>query len=175
MFRSHPCKGRAASPDLLQVAAAVLCTAAALASGCATSSSSVDDRRGFVDAIESERLLQIARRSYEAGDLEATERTLRQALESNPFDGRIHYNLGVIELNTGRLTSAVERFERAAELMPQAVEPQLGIAYALLQTGHYELAADIFKQALGLDPTNSNASKGLLLALNQADGIQGEK
>ncbi|NEU34415.1 tetratricopeptide repeat protein, partial [bacterium LRH843] len=67
----------------------------------------------------------------------------------------------------GQFDSAAKRFERASELMPQAIEPQLGIASILLQIGRYEAAADAFKRALELDPTSRTASEGLVLSLGQ--------
>ncbi len=142
-------------------------TAAVTTGGCGstTTHAKTSSPRGFIDAEASQELLAEARAQFEAGNLVGAERTLELAAEANPFDGRLHYNLGVLALRQGRFDSAAQRFARAAELMPQAVGPQLGIASTLLQTGRFEAAADAFKRALELDPTSRTASKGLVLSL----------
>lgn len=146
----------------------VVVTAAAMG-GCGSTSTKArtsSDQR-FVDAEASQRLLSEARGHFEAGKVQDAERTLELATKANPFDGRLHYNLGVLALQQGRFDSAAKRFERASELMPQAIEPQLGIASTLLQIGRYEAAAGAFKRALELDPTSRTASEGLVLSLGQ--------
>jgi len=141
---------------------------AATAGGCGSTATSArtSPSQGFIDAEASQELLSEARAQFEAGNLTGAERTLELAAEANPFDGRLHYNLGVLALQQGQFDSAVQRFARAAELMPQAVEPQLGIASTLLQTGRFEAAADAFKRALEVDPSNPTASEGLVRALD---------
>ncbi|MCR9218530.1 MAG: tetratricopeptide repeat protein [bacterium] len=145
-------------------------TVAATGGGCGSTATNANtsQSQGFIDAKASQQLLSEARARFESGNLIETERTLELAAEANPFDGRLHYNLGVLALRQGRFDSAAKRFERASGLMPQAVEPQLGIASTLLQTGRYEAAADAFKRALELDPTSRTASEGLTIAMDCA-------
>lgn len=144
-------------------------TVAAVAGGCRSTATHArtSPAQGFIDAEASQELLSEARAQFEAGNLTEAERTLELAAGANPFDGRLHYNLGVLALRQGRFDSAAQRFARAAELMPQTVGPQLGIASTLLQTGRFEAAADAFKRALELDPTSRTASEGLVLSLEQ--------
>ena len=142
-------------------------TTAAFGSGCGSTTPDAGtlSSRGIVDVDTSERLLTQAREHFEAGDVDRAEQSLELALDANPYDGRLHYNLGVLALRQGRFETAAKRFERAAELMPQAVGPQLGIASTLMQTGRYEAAADAFKRVLEMDPTSRTASEGLVLSL----------
>lgn len=149
-------------------------TVAATAGGCGSTATGAktSPAQSFIDAEASRQLLSEARAQFEAGNLIEAERTLELAAEANPFDGRLHYNLGVLALREGRFDNAAKRFERASELMPQAVEPQLGIASTLLQTGRYKAAADAFKRALELDPTSRTASEGLLIALDRSQPVQ---
>ncbi|XHC25631.1 MAG: tetratricopeptide repeat protein [Phycisphaerales bacterium] len=160
-------KSNRISPGMILTALIV----AATAGGCGSTATSArtSPAQGFIDAEASQELLSEARAQFEAGNLLEAERTLELAAEANPFDGRLHYNLGVLALRQGRFDSAAKRFERASELMPQAVEPQLGIASTLLHTGRYQAAADAFKRALELDPTNRTASDWFMIALDRAE------
>jgi Flp pilus assembly protein TadD len=161
---------------LNRISTGVIVTAmivAAAAGGCRSTAThaKTSPAQGFIDAEASQELLSEARAQFEAGNLTEAERTLELAAEANPFDGRLHYNLGVLALRQGRFDSAAKRFERAGELMPQAVGPQLGIASTLLQTGRYDAAADTFKRALELDPTSRRALEGLAIALDLAQPV----
>ena len=153
---------------------AILAFAGALAAssaliGCSTTAGSRGSDAGtFVDEAEADRLLAEARGLFETGDLAGTENTLRLAIDANPFDGRAHYNLGVLALREGRFSTAASRFERAAELMPRDARPQLGIGSVLLQTGRHSAAADAFKRALELEPGSQIAADGLTTALDRS-------
>lgn len=122
-------------------------------------------QRPLVDAEAANQYLLEAKAAFASGDLLQTERNLALALKADPFDGRLHYNLGVLALRRGEYEAALSGFERAKQLLPQAVEPHLGIAATLLQAGRHRLAADVFQQALELDPSNTIASEGLALAV----------
>ena len=154
------------------LAASCVLVASGCASGNAGQSSS---EKPYVDADKSARLLAEARAEFDAGSHGDAEQSLLLAVGANPFDGRLHYNLGVLALRRGAYESAVSRFERAADLMPQAVEPQLGIASILLQTGRYDSAAEVFGKALELDPANAVALRGLAIAIDQSDPVQSRR
>lgn len=149
-------------------AGCIATTAAFLGTGCESTprSEAMPDSPALIDVEASERLIAQARGQFEAGDIGQASQTLDLAVAANPYDGRLHYNLGVLALRQGNFDTAATRFERAAELMPQSAGPQLGIASTLLQTGRYETAAEAFKRALELDPDNRAASEGLMIALD---------
>ncbi len=127
----------------------VALTSAAFGSGCGSTTPMLERRRLVALSTSTRRSDCLHRRSaFEAGDVDQAEQSLELALDANPYDGRLHYNLGVLALRAGRIETAAKRFEQAAVLMPQAVGPQLGIASTLLQTGRYESAAVAFKRAL---------------------------
>jgi len=139
-----------------------LCFCAWSLPGCQSGAKSgATDGMMYVDAVEAERLLGRARSEYETGNVATAESILREALAANPFDGRLHYNLGVIELASERIGSALQRFERAAELMPQAVEPQLGLASVWLAANEHAAAADALQRAIDLDPRHARAMEML--------------
>lgn len=147
-----------------------------LASGCATGDAIRNSsEKPFIDADRAATLLEQARSEFDAGLHAQSEQSLLLAVEENPFDGRLHYNLGVLALRRGAYETAVSRFERAAELMPQSVEPQIGIATVLLQTGRLGLAAEAFQRAIEIDPTNAMASSGLSMVLDRRDPEQSRR
>ncbi len=147
-----------------------------ITSGCAADSASQSSGdKPFVDADKAATLLAEARAEFDAGSPAEAEQSLLLAVDANPFDGRLHYNLGVLALRRGSYEAAVSRFKRAAELMPQAVEPQLGIASVLLQAGRYDSAAEAFKRAMELDPANAVALRGLAIAIDQSDPVEGRR
>ncbi|MFI4854369.1 MAG: tetratricopeptide repeat protein [Phycisphaerales bacterium JB065] len=146
------------------------------ASGCAAGNAGQrSGEKPFVDADKAASLLAEARAEFDAGSADDAEQSLLLAVDANPFDGRLHYNLGVLALRRGAYETAVSRFERATELMPQAVEPQLGIASTLLQTGRFESAAEAFNRALELDPANAVALRGLAIAIDQSDPLESRR
>ncbi|XHC26521.1 MAG: tetratricopeptide repeat protein [Phycisphaerales bacterium] len=152
----------------------VLVAIISTATGCASPTTGAPGgQRPFVDAETASAYLLEAEAAFASGDLLQTERNLALALEADPFDGRLHYNLGVLALRRGEYDAALSGFERAMQLLPQAVEPQLGIAATLLQTGRHSLAADVFQQALELDPSNTIASEGLALAVELTGAHEG--
>ena len=118
-----------------------------------------------MDAAEAAQRLTQARELFEEGDLVGTESTLRLAIDANPFDGRAHYNLGVLALREGRFSTAAARVERAAEVMPRDARPQIGIGSVLLQTGRAGAASEAFKRAMEIDPSNDQAAGGFAIAI----------
>lgn len=144
----------------------LLATIISAAAGCMSPTTGAQGgQQLFVDAEAANQYLLEAKAAFASGDLLQTERNLALALKADPFDGRLHYNLGVLALRRGEYEAALSGFERAKQLLPQAVEPHLGIAATLLQAGRHRLAADVFQQALELDPSNTIASEGLALAV----------
>ncbi len=80
------------------------------------------------------------------------------------FEGARLYRSGTDALDHGRPELAIERLERAAQLLPDASEIQnhLGLAYA--QAGRREDARTAFRRALALDCDNEAARFNLAIA-----------
>ena len=62
------------------------------------------------------------------GDLDRARDVLLRALPYGAGDARLHYNLGLVELDLGRIPLAMTRFERALE-----IDPEYGLARAMLE------------------------------------------
>ena len=70
---------------------------------------------------------------WNMGRTDQAQRLFRHALESNPYDGRPHNNLGVIDLEAGALEEALGHFEVARRLAPGDPGPALNVGVALLR------------------------------------------
>ena len=70
-------------------------------------------------------------------------------------------NLGALHLRNGRLSQAVQHFERLTDLMPRdaRVRYTLGVVYARI--GNEALAREQLDIALHLDPTDQRSAKAL--------------
>ncbi|MFU8829047.1 MAG: tetratricopeptide repeat protein [Phycisphaerales bacterium] len=144
---------------------------AALGTSCATTDQNPWLGTGYVDTVASEQHLADARRAELDGDLDSMAASLEAAIRSNPYDGRPHYNLGVIELRAGRLQAAAERFDQASRLMPEKAEPLVGLGAVWLQAKRLEEASEAFRRAIEIDPTSPRARAGLVMAMEYAPGV----
>jgi predicted Zn-dependent protease len=128
-----------------------------------------DLRQAVADEVEAHRKLeadpawqagQHGLRLMSAGQLEAAEADLRQALKSRPNDAELVGGLGLIRLRQGRHGEAEQWFAKAAALDAEGRKKWLGLiatarlwggiaeARAALAAGHVEVAADKLR-ALG--------------------------
>lgn len=143
---------------------------AAFGMSCANTDHNPPIGTGYVDTVASEQHLADARRAELDGDLDGVVASLNAAIRSNPYEGRAHYNLGVIELRAGRLQAAAERFDQASRLMPEKAEPLVGLGAVWLQAKRLEEASEAFRRAIEIDPTSPRARAGLVIAMEYATG-----
>lgn len=85
----------------------------------------------------------------------------QRALQLNPQLAETHNNLGLLLHSTGDVATAVEHYEKAAEL-----EPQAGFYQANLSRGHFELkqydsARQAAERAIQADPSLNGAHETL--------------
>jgi tetratricopeptide (TPR) repeat protein len=88
-------------------------------------------------------------------------RAFRRAIELDPRAPDPHRNLAAVLLDRRDIPAAVQHAERAVSLAPgdAAARDLLGIAFAA--QGRPDLAAQQFREALRLDPTNATAREHL--------------
>lgn len=139
-----------------------------LGMSCASTSENPSPGAGYIDAAASERHLAEARQAELAGDLDGMVASLEAAIRSNPYEGRAHYNLGVIQLRAGRLKAAAERFDQASMLMPEKAEPLIGLGAVWLQARQLDEASEAFRRAIEIDPANQWARAGLVMAMDRS-------
>jgi tetratricopeptide (TPR) repeat protein len=85
---------------------------------------------------------------------------LEQSLAIRENDAA-HLNLGVIDLNRGRVADAIEQFKRAIALKPRSVEAHVNLANAYGQAELFEDSIEAYRKALELEPTNEIARRML--------------
>ena len=99
------------------------------------------------------------------GDGEAAEviRAYESASQLNPRDVQMHFNYGVafMELGAGLEDNAVEAFKASSRLRPSwsTAHSQLGLAYT--SANRREEAVESYKQALTLQPEDTNTLAAL--------------
>jgi TolB-like protein/Tfp pilus assembly protein PilF len=84
-----------------------------------------------------------------------------RALEIDPDMADAHATLGMIERDSRRWATAVERFRRAVDIDPTNIVGHLWYGILLVQLGHIEAGKDILLTAVELDPASPIAAHWL--------------
>ena len=90
----------------------------------------------------------------EAGDLDATQKTLTEALTADPFFGPAHNNLGAVYLQQKKFYLAAWEFQYAVKLMPYSAEPKTNLGLVYETVGRTDEAEKWYDAALTLEPDN---------------------
>jgi tetratricopeptide (TPR) repeat protein len=88
-------------------------------------------------------------RTFEQSVLAAHQRHLAQ-FPNNPD---LHYRLGILHMNAGRLPQAAECFKAALEINPTFARAATKLAVCLFETGHKEDALELIKPPHDYDAT----------------------
>ncbi len=129
------------------------------------------------------------------GRRDEAEARFREAIAANEELGEAHYNLAVLLDETDRLTEAIERYRRAAELRPGDHRPRFNLgrlhgrlaqpeaeleafrasiaAAPEFALGHFHLAKALMDQGLDLNEAEAIARRGLAQAPSGRDGALG--
>lgn len=92
-------------------------------------------------------LVTIGKRAFEEKDFFRAERVLREAIGSGASYSDLHYILGLIYHQWGKLHLAVDYFEKALELNPSYTEALLSLSITLNDMGRYEEAKTVYRRA----------------------------
>jgi Tfp pilus assembly protein PilF len=85
------------------------------------------------------------------------ERMFNRALELDPSADEIRSNLGVLELEAGRVTQASRHFQDAIASNPRNAKAHSGLGCCLLSSGDRKAAHDAFIRSLELEIQNPTA------------------
>jgi len=88
----------------------------------------------------------------------------RQAIEANPRDWQLRYNLGAFLHQLERHEEAARELEFVVRALPHVPQCRILLAYALGKSGRWDQAEDHFRQALKTDRHNEQARQGLAWA-----------
>jgi tetratricopeptide (TPR) repeat protein len=111
-----------------------------------------------------------ANEAYNNGDYETAARLYREAIDQDPENAKLHFNLGNALMMMGENEQAVVAYQRFMELAESPEEKAL----SEYNIGHFEAiaeqwqqAANRFKQALILNPKDEDARYNYELALSK--------
>jgi tetratricopeptide (TPR) repeat protein len=82
-------------------------------------------------------------------------------LAKRPGNVRAHHNLGLAELDAGRLPEAEQHLRRAVELDPSAPEPHYNLGVVLARSGRPQEAMAAYREVLRLEPAHGASRRNL--------------
>ncbi|MFP4354519.1 MAG: tetratricopeptide repeat protein [Phycisphaerae bacterium] len=155
--------------------------AAALAVGCADRNDVESDVRyrtvraePLRDTRKAQDLNARGIEQLRAGDLDAAEKTFRQAIEADVSYGPAHNNLGKVYLQKKDLHPAALEFQAAIDRMPDHAGPLNNLAMTWEQAwvvdpqlGSLDRAIELYRRAVQLDAENIRYKANLARALDR--------
>ncbi len=108
--------------------------------------------------------------AYKSGDFETAVELYRQAIESNPDDARLHFNLGSALAKLGSAEEAVQSFERAKQLMDDPRRQSMAdynAGTALSEAEMYDEALNFFRSSLRNNPEDEDAKHNYEMAIQK--------
>jgi tetratricopeptide (TPR) repeat protein len=91
----------------------------------------------------------------------------KKAVELNPDDPRVHNNLGLALVETGKPEEAMTEYQRSLELNDQSSQAHNNLGSLLAQEGKIDEALAQFQRAVELNPGNGRAECNLGSALSE--------
>ena len=101
------------------------------------------------------------------GDFSQAARKYKEALEVNPSDEDLHYNLGITLARLGQIEEAKKHYEEALKIFPDYVEVHNNLGNLLLNENQLAGAIEHFNEAIRLKPDNPMGHNNLGTALGK--------
>ena len=101
------------------------------------------------------------------GQGESGIRHLREALEFNPNQTQLRYNLAMALLSVPKVAEAIEHLEQVAREQPTMAEAHYNLAVAIFMSGRPANAVPHAREALRLAPDDQQAQQFLAMLLEQ--------
>jgi tetratricopeptide (TPR) repeat protein len=102
-----------------------------------------------------------------AGNAKAAAESYRKALQLNPRDAKLRYNLSLALDRMGDFESERKELERTVQLDPTLAVAQDQLGLLALRTGQAAVAERLFKKALAIDPSFAEAQSNLGVLYSQ--------
>jgi protein O-GlcNAc transferase len=109
---------------------------------------------------------ELASVCLQAGDAHEAARWLRQHVDRFPSDAAAWLDLGVALERQAHLASAIDAYERAAELVPGRAEIHNALAVAHHNFARHDAALQHYRAALAIRPDFAEVHSNLLMALH---------
>lgn len=119
-----------------------------------------------------------ANEAYERGDFEEAVQLYRQAIEQNPDDSRLYFNLGNALLKTGQQQEAMEAFSQSKIFAENALEQSAAdynTGRMLIDQEEFDEAVNYFREALKNNPDDPDAKHNYELALRRQQENQDQQ
>jgi len=94
-------------------------------------------------------------------DMDGALDRLNEAILSDPSQGSLYSNVGVLQLARGDRQMAEASFKKAARATPTRAEPRVALAHFYRSQGRDEEAEQVLLEAIRLDPKNIPANGNL--------------
>ena len=124
----------------------------------------------FILAASSLNDARKANEAYRSGDYETAARLYQQAIENDPADARLHFNLGTALARLGQAEESVRAFEKAKGLMGDPEQQSMADYNAgtlLSEAEMYDEAIDFFRDALRNNPTDADAKHNYEMSIRK--------
>ncbi len=98
---------------------------------------------------------------HESGNHLEAEKLYRRLLDEIRDNWLLHYNFGLLLLETGRMEEALSHYLSAASLTTKSADLYYNLALCHKQCGHYKMAVNAYRQAIELDPEDLDSHYNL--------------
>jgi Tfp pilus assembly protein PilF len=97
---------------------------------------------------EAQRLYDEGESAYRAGDLDAAQAALTQAVALDPLSPALHHQLGLLFAQRGHDYAAIQELEAAVDLEPQRHQSLRNLAVLYQKHGFRRKACEVWERAL---------------------------
>src|SRR5207237_1127823 len=94
-------------------------------------------------------------------DADGALQRLNEAILSDPSQGSLYSNIGVLQLARGDRQMAEASFKKATHSQPNRAEPRVALAHFYRSQARDAEAEEILKEAIGIDPKSIQANSNL--------------
>lgn len=161
--------------NLLKITLAAAALSVPLLAGCQNKNQHdewVDQADNRWLTLRSALMLDMAQQQFETGDLDQSEKTLREAIAMHPSNPKLHVLDGRIQLERGRLERAFQMFRMALELDEKNAEAHYYQGLVLQRWQKHQEAYDHYALAYenqADNPAYLVAMSEMLVALDRID------
>jgi len=125
---------------------------------------------GFLFSASSLNDARKANEAFRSGDYETAAQLYQRAIEVNPDDARLHFNLGSALAKLGQAEQSVRAFENAKQLMDdpnQQAMADYNAGTLLSESEMYDEAIDFFRDALRKNPGDADAKHNYEMSIRK--------